>query len=77
VKHLLRTWLVGVWVATAAVVGAGSVVLGAGITLGNAALWLVFCLAPPAVMLLVWRGPPPATVAELLHAVDGPSKEDK
>jgi hypothetical protein len=34
------------------------------------ALLLVACLVPPAIMLLVWRGAPPPTVAELLHAVD-------
>jgi hypothetical protein len=67
--------LIGAWVAAIVVIGAGSVVLGAGITLGNGALWLVLCLVPPTIMLLVWRGPPPATIAELLHSVDGPSKE--
>jgi hypothetical protein len=29
---------------------------------------LLTCIAPPAVMMLVWSGPPPPTVAEVLHA---------
>ena len=28
------------------------------------------CIVPPAVMLMLWRGAPPQTVAEVLHAVD-------
>ena len=34
-------------------------------------LWLAACVVPPAVMLAVWRGAPPLTVAEVLYAVDG------
>jgi hypothetical protein len=34
-------------------------------------LEIVFaCVVPMAVMLFVWRGAPPATVAEILHQVD-------
>ncbi|HEY3243920.1 MAG TPA: hypothetical protein VGM03_11270 [Phycisphaerae bacterium] len=40
------------------------------ITIGISAFWLVACVVPPAVMLMVWRGAPPPTVAEILHAVD-------
>ena len=34
---------------------------------------LAACVVPPAVMLTVWRGAPPLTVAEVLHAVEGGS----
>jgi hypothetical protein len=51
------------------------VLLGIGVTVSNAELWLAVCMVPPAVMLLVWRGAPPITVAELLHAVNKPSKD--
>jgi hypothetical protein len=30
-----------------------------------------------AVLLLIWRGAPPATVAELLHSVNRPSKDSR
>jgi hypothetical protein len=33
-------------------------------------LVLMACLVLPAVMLLIWHGPPAQTVAELLHATD-------
>ena len=46
-------------------------------TFGAAQLWLVACLVPPAVMLLVWPSPPTATVAELLYAVDKPEQEGR
>jgi hypothetical protein len=54
-----------------------SVVLGAATTVSARALWLFACVAPPAIMLLVWRGAPPATVAEVLYAVDNPAKDGR
>jgi hypothetical protein len=50
-------------------------VLGVPLTLGYAALLLIVCVVPPAIMLLVWGGTPPQTVAELLYSVDTPSKD--
>ncbi len=76
-NSISRRGLAGAWCALVLVIAALSVVAGAGITLGNGGLLLVVCLAPPAVMLLVWRGAPPATVAELLHSVNGPSKDTR
>jgi hypothetical protein len=40
-------------------------------------LLLVAGLLPPTIMLLVWRGAPPETVAELLHSVNRPSKDTR
>ena len=74
-KSISRTQWVSGWCGAVAVVAAASVVSGVGMTVSAAELWLVACLAPPAVMLLVWRGAPPATVAELLHHVNRPSRE--
>jgi hypothetical protein len=71
-KSLSRARVAFLWCAAVLTLGACAVVVGAAITLGNGALLLVACLAPPAVMLLVWNGPPPLTVAEVLHAIDGP-----
>jgi len=76
-NNISRLQLVGAWCALVLVIAACSVVAGAGLTLGNGGLFLVVCLAPPAVMLLVWRGAPPATVAELLHSVNRPSKDTR
>jgi len=74
-NNISRARLVGTWFAAVAVVFACSVIVGAPMTIGAGELWLVGCLVPPAVMLLVWRGAPPVTVAELLHAANRRSDE--
>ena len=77
-SNFSRLRLVSAWCVLILVIAAVSVVAGASLTFANAGLWLVACVAPPAVMLLVWGGgPPPATVAELLHAVNRPSKDNR
>jgi hypothetical protein len=65
------------WCAAVTALATISMVWGIALTPNSSVLWLVACLVPPAVMLLVWRGPPPLTVAELLYAVDQPSKNVK
>ena len=65
-----RSTLVGAWVAVLAAAAFVAVLAGASITVSASALWLVACVAPPAVMLRVWRGAPPPTMAEILHEVD-------
>jgi hypothetical protein len=77
-KHLSKTRLALAWCVAVAVVGAIAVVNGGtAVTLSNVGLLLMVGLIPPAIMLLVWRGPPPLTVAEVLHAAAEPSKEDR
>jgi hypothetical protein len=61
---------IGVWLAVLLVVGGVGALSGVSITMGTSALWFVACVVPPAVMLAVWRGAPPPTVAEVLHGVD-------
>jgi hypothetical protein len=70
-----RTQLAGGWLAAVVVLFAGSVVAwGAQLTVSAGALWVLACLAPPAVMLLVWRAPA-VTVAELLYDVNKSTKD--
>jgi len=76
-NNMSRARLLGTWFAAVAVVFACSVIAGAPMTVGALELWLVVCLVPPAVMLLVWRGAPPETVAELLYAVNRPLDEGR
>ena len=64
-RAIIRVWF-GV---LAAVAGAGAL-SGRSITFGTGALWLFACVAPPAVMLLVWRGAPPPTVAQVPDTAD-------
>jgi hypothetical protein len=76
-KDVSRTTVVAAWCAVVIVIAAGSVAAGAPVTTGNAELFLLTCLVPPAGILLAWRGAPPETVAELLYALDQPSKESR
>src|SRR5258705_4513803 len=76
-NNISRWRLIGMWFAAVAVVFACSVIAGAPMTTGAAELWLVGCLVPPVVTLLVWRGAPPETVAELLYAVNRPLDEGR
>jgi len=64
-----RTWLVGgVWLATLALVIAGSVAMGARAS--TTALLLALSVAPAGIMLLIGLGAPSPTVAEVLYTVD-------
>jgi hypothetical protein len=76
-KDISRMKVAGMWCAAVTALATISMVWGIALTPNSSVLWLVACLVPPAVMLLVWRGPPPLTVAELLYAVDQPSKNVK
>jgi hypothetical protein len=77
-KHISRTRLALAWCVLVVVVGALAVVNDrAASTLANGGLLLMVGLIPPAIMLLVWRGPPPLTVAEVLHAAGEPAKENR
>jgi hypothetical protein len=69
-KHFSRTQWVGAWVGTVVVVMAGSVVAVGNPTVGAVQLWLAAGVVPPAILLLLWRGAPALTVAELLHTVE-------
>jgi hypothetical protein len=69
-----KQWAVA-WCAAVIAASAGAVALGAGITAANGVLFLVAGVVPPAVMLLVWR-PPPPTVAELLYDVNAGLRSD-
>jgi hypothetical protein len=75
-KNVSRLQLVAAWFALVVVLFAVSVVWGAQQSVSSAVLWLLVCLAPPAVMLLVWRTPT-QTVAEVLYDATHPSKDGR
>ena len=77
-RNISRAQLVAAWCVLMLGIGAAFVVAGAAISVANAGLLFAACVAPPVVMLLIWGGgAPPATVAELLHAVNRPSKDTR
>jgi hypothetical protein len=72
-----RVHVVSGWFASVVVMFAGSVVAwGAQTTVTAGRLWPFFCLAPPAVMLIVWRAPA-VTISELLYRVYNPRKDGR
>ena len=75
-KTVSRLQLVAAWVGIVVALFAVSLIWGAKTSVGSAELWLLACLAPPAVMLMVWRAPT-QTVAELLYDATHPSKDGR
>ncbi len=65
-----RRAIIGVWFGVLAAVAGAGALSGGSITFSTGALWLFAGVAPPAVMLLVWRGAPPLTVAQVPYTVD-------
>ena len=65
-----RRVTIGVWLALLVAVAGIGLLSGAPITMGSVAFWFLVCSVPPAVMLMVWRGAPPLTVAEVIYAAD-------
>ena len=73
-KHISRERVVAAWVATVLVMLAASIVAGVAITLGTAQLWLATCLVPPGILLLLWHGKEPMTIAHPIYEVDREAK---
>ena len=62
-----RSWLLGVWCATVAVLVAATVALGADTS--TSVLLLVLGVTPAVIMMLI-GGTTAPTVAEILHSVE-------
>ena len=62
-----RTYAISGWcIATLLFVGI-SIAGGAEITFGRSLLVLIAAVAPPALLLAIFRGAPPKTVAQVLY----------
>jgi hypothetical protein len=73
-KNISRERVATAWVATVLVMFAVSIVAGAAITTGTAQLWVAACLVPPGILLLLWHGNEPMTVAHPIYEVDRNAK---
>jgi hypothetical protein len=69
-KDMNRSRWIQVWFAAATLVVVASVALGVAVTIGTGAMLLAMCLVPPAIILMLWRGGPAPTIAEVLHDAD-------
>ena len=69
-KVINRQTVIGVWGVALVALAVGGSLSGLSITAGTGVFLLIACIVPPAVMLMVWRGAPPPTVAEIIYAAD-------
>jgi len=69
-NHITRYQIVGYWFAAVAVIIASVIVMGVNVGVGTSALLLTLSMVPPGIVLALWRGGPPPTVAEILYAAD-------
>jgi hypothetical protein len=63
--------LAGAWFAGAVVLGACAIVAGVSLTTANGEVWLIACLLPPTLILLLRRN----QSVPLLQLVNRPSKD--
>ncbi len=69
-RSMNRRVTIGVWFALLVAVAGIGLLSGVPITMRSGAFWFLVSSVPPAIMLIVWRGAPPLTVAEVIYAVD-------
>jgi len=70
-----KVGLAGAWCAGVIVLGACAIVAGVNLTIANAEVWLIACLLPPTLILLLQRDAPPAE--PLLQLVNRPPKDNR
>jgi UPF0716 family protein affecting phage T7 exclusion len=73
-NDITRNRLVGFWFAAVAVIIAVVVAMGMNVGVGTTALLLTLSLVPPGIILVLWRGAPSPTVAEILHTANSPTE---
>jgi hypothetical protein len=69
-RNMTRSKVIQVWFAIVALVIAAAIALGASVTVGTGVMLLALCLVPPAIVLVLWPGVQPPTVAEMLRDVE-------
>ena len=69
-KSNLRTFAIVSWLALVALIVIGGVLTGVRPAPSTLAFLLVTWLAPPVLLMMVWRGAPPPTIAEVISGID-------
>jgi hypothetical protein len=64
---MTRSKLIQIWFAAVALMAVASVVFGASVTTSTGVMLFAACMVPPAIVLMLWPGVQPPTVAEVLH----------
>jgi hypothetical protein len=69
-RNMTRSKVIQVWFTIVALVVAAAIALGASVTVGTGVMLLALGLVPPAIVLVLWPGVQPPTVAEMLRDVE-------
>jgi hypothetical protein len=69
-KNMTRSKTILCWFAALILAVVASIGLGASVTVSTGALLLALSVVPPAILLMLWPGPQPATAADVLYGVD-------
>jgi hypothetical protein len=69
-KEMTRSKLIQAWSAAVTLAVVASMALGASVAVSTGALLLALALVPPAIVLMLWPGPQPATATEVLYGSD-------
>jgi hypothetical protein len=66
-NNVTRSKVVQAWFAAVVFTAVACFALGLSVALSTGVMLAVMSLVPPAVMLLLWPGTQPRTVADVLH----------
>lgn len=69
-KNMTRSGLIQTWFAAVLLVAVAAAALGASVTVSTGAMLFALCLAPAAIVLLLWPGVQPLTAAEVLRGTN-------
>lgn len=67
IRHLTRMRVIQIWFAGMLLAGVAAIALGVSVTVGAVVTLLAVCLAPPAVLLMLWPSDTVSTMAEAIH----------
>jgi hypothetical protein len=66
-NDITRSRLLQIWFTAVALIAVAGFALGASMTFSTGAILLALCLVPPAIIMKLWPGAQPETIAQVLH----------
>ena len=66
-NNMTRSRLLQIWFTSVALIAVAGFALGASVTISTGAILLALCLVPPAIIMKLWPGVEPQTIAQVLH----------
>ena len=67
IRRLTRMRVIQIWFAGVLLAGVAAIASGVAVTVGTVVTLLAVCLAPPAVLLMLWPSDTVSTMAEAIH----------